>query len=369
MMFQRMKSALFFGAVGLFAVGAACVSGASAVRAADGDLLDVRDSVDAPVKMIFDTDIGGDIDDAFALALIHRLADRGSVELLGVTLTNPNEVAARFVAAVNAKYGRPDVPVGVPANSRKDDDQYSAKTLAQKTADGAVEHPVPDGFEPVEAIALLRRLLADAEDGSVVIVQVGYATNLAALLETPGDSISPLTGRELAAKKVRLLSLMGGAFTFDESTAAYRDHKEWNVICDVPAMRKVARDWPSTAVFSGYETGDLVRMSPVNLKNDYRRSPTAKILYDAFGHWTTRNTNEGYDHRRPTWDLTAVLFVARPEAGRGYFALSEAGEVDVRDDGLTTFRPDPNGRRRVYILDAAARIRVEEAFVNLCSEP
>jgi hypothetical protein len=67
--------------------------------------------------------------------------------------------------------------------------------------------------------------------------------------------------------------------------------------------------------------------------------------------------------------LTSVLFVARPEGGRGYFTLSEAGEVDVREDGLTTFKADPNGRRRVFILDEAARIRVEEAFVNLCSEP
>ena len=211
--------------------------------------------------------------------------------------------------------------------------------------------------------------MAEAEDGSVVVVQVGYATNLARLLETPGDDVSPLSGRDLAAKKVRLVSLMAGAFSFDASTAPYRDHKEWNVICDIPAMQKFAADWPTPAVFSGFETGDRVRMSPTNLKNDYRRSPTSKILYDAFGYWTSRNTNEGYDHRRPTWDLTSVLFVARPESGRGYFALSEAGEVDVREDGLTTFKADPNGRRRVFILDEAARIRVEEAFVNLCSEP
>ncbi len=374
--FRRLKNVFWggfglLGEVGLLAVVVwSCVGvAATTANAAEGDLLDVRDSADAPVKMIFDTDIGGDIDDAFALGLIHRLADRGAVELLGVTLTNANEPAGRFVAALNAKYGRPGVPVGVASKSTKVFDEYPSKTLAQKTADGAAEYPVPDGFKLEESVSLLRRLLAEAEDGSVVIVQVGYASNLAALLETPGDDVSPLTGRELAAKKVRLVSLMAGAFSFDDSTAAYRDHKEWNVICDIPAMQKFAADWPTPAVFSGYETGDRVRMSPVNLKNDYRRSPTSKILYDAFGHWTARNTKEGYDHRRPTWDLTSVLFVARPESGRGYFALSEAGEVDVRDDGLTTFKPDPNGRRRVFILDEAARIRVEEAFVNLCSEP
>ena len=43
-----------------------CASTAHSL-AAQGDLLDVRDSSDAPIKIILDTDIGGDIDDAFAL--------------------------------------------------------------------------------------------------------------------------------------------------------------------------------------------------------------------------------------------------------------------------------------------------------------
>ena len=73
-------------AIVLAAVLALCQTSPSA----DGDLLDVRDSQDEPVKLIFDTDIGGDIDDAFALALIHRFADRGQCELLGVTLTTAN---------------------------------------------------------------------------------------------------------------------------------------------------------------------------------------------------------------------------------------------------------------------------------------
>lgn len=37
------------------------------------------------VKILFDTDIGCDCDDAGALALLHRLCDRGEAELLAVT--------------------------------------------------------------------------------------------------------------------------------------------------------------------------------------------------------------------------------------------------------------------------------------------
>ena len=46
-----------------------------------------------PIKIIFDTDIGGDCDDAGALALIHRLCDKGEAELLAVrTRVSPTRV-------------------------------------------------------------------------------------------------------------------------------------------------------------------------------------------------------------------------------------------------------------------------------------
>lgn len=353
-----------------FFLTAATLLGAAFAFAADGeaDLLDVRDAQNKPVKLILDTDIGGDIDDAFALALVHTFCDRGKCEFLGVTLTNAEPAAARFVAAFNAKFGRPNVPVGVPEVAGRDTDSYPTKTLAQTLPNGDLEYPVPEGFEPEDSIALLRRLLASAEDGEIVIAQIGFSTNLARLLETPGDEISPLTGRELAAKKVRLVSAMAGSFALtDDVPEFYETHCEWNVICDIASAKKVFGEWPGPIVFSGYEVGDRIRISPTNLRNDYSIG-RAKILRDAFWHWTTKNTNEGFDHRRPTWDLTSVLYVLRPETRRGYYTLTEPGKVDVADDGRTTFTTDPTGNRRVFLTDEAARIRAEEAFVNLCSE-
>ena len=40
--------------------------------------------------MTFDTDLGNDVDDAMALAVIHALESRGECELLCVTLTKDN---------------------------------------------------------------------------------------------------------------------------------------------------------------------------------------------------------------------------------------------------------------------------------------
>jgi len=68
----------------------------------------------APVRLILDTDMSGDCDDAGALALLHALADLGEVELLA-TVTNRKDrtnASAAAVDAINTYFGRPDLPIG-----------------------------------------------------------------------------------------------------------------------------------------------------------------------------------------------------------------------------------------------------------------
>src|SRR5208337_931921 len=114
--------------------------------------------------VIFDTDMGNDIDDALALAMLHALTDRGECELIGVTLTNANPAAVPYVRMVNRFYGRGDLPVGAAIEALKDGagDGYMAAALRAMPAGSA---------RPAEAApALLRRLLANARE-KVTIVQ------------------------------------------------------------------------------------------------------------------------------------------------------------------------------------------------------
>ena len=103
-------------------------------------------------------------------------------------------------------------------------------------------------------MALLRKVLAARPDGSVVIVQVGFATNLAWLLDSPSDDVSPLTGKELAAKKVRLVSAMFGAY----KSGGVNPHREYNVVEDLTAAKKFTADGPTPIVFSGFEVGQAI---------------------------------------------------------------------------------------------------------------
>jgi len=83
-----------------------------------------------PVRIIFDTDMGNDVDDAIALALLHAMETRGEARILAVTITKDNRYAAPFVALFNKAYGRPGIPIGVVKDGvTKDDGKYLRPVL------------------------------------------------------------------------------------------------------------------------------------------------------------------------------------------------------------------------------------------------
>jgi inosine-uridine nucleoside N-ribohydrolase len=207
-----------------------------------------------PLKLIFDTDMGNDTDDVMALCMIHALQSRGAVELLAVTITKDHPQAAAFVDAVNTFYGRPDILIGVVRGGATPEPGKFNLLADAKNEDGTLRYPhdLASGADAPEAVDLLRSTLAAQPDNSVVLVQTGFFTNFRRLLNTLPDAISPLRGRELVAKKVKLLSIMAGAF---QTVGWDTRHLEYNVVKDVPAAQKLAQEWPTPVLWSGYEIG------------------------------------------------------------------------------------------------------------------
>lgn len=309
------------------------------------------------VNLIFDTDLGNDVDDALALGVIHALQSRRECRLLAVTLTKDHRLSAPFVDLVNTFYGRGSIPIGVVKNGPTQ--QASKFTTLATVRDGTklrYPHDLLDGNKAPEATEILRRVLAGQPDKSVTIVQVGFSTNLSRLLDSRPDKYSRLNGRELATRKVRLLSVMAGAF----QPIRGKQHLEYNVVKDIPAATRLASEWPTPIVYSGFEIGIAVPYPGSSIEKDYRyrkHHPLAEAyrLYNP------------PPHNRPTWDLTSVLWAVRPN--HGYFDLSPAGTVIVEGNGLTRFTPAKNGKHRYLKLNAKQKIRVTEALVQLSSQP
>ncbi len=311
-----------------------------------------------PVPLIFDTDMGNDCDDVLALGVIHALQSRGECELLAVTITKDNELAAPFTDVVNTFYGRGDIPIGV-CRSGVTPDPGKYNVIAQRAEE--FPHDLKSGKDAPDAVTVLRKALASQADGSVVVAQVGFSTNLVNLLKSQPDDISPLTGSELVSKKVRLLSIMAGAFTqiVGESGHLY-DHKEYNVVQDLPAAKALCQDWPTQIVWSGFEIGLNLTYPHESILQDYNYVPHHP-LSEAYTLYIPP------PHDRPTWDLTSVLFAIRPD--RDYFDVSPAGRVTVAEDGLTTFKADQQGRDRYLVLTEVQKGRASEALVQLSSQP
>ena len=309
------------------------------------------------VKLVLDTDMGNDIDDALALAMIHALQNRDECELLAVTISKDHPETVPYIDAINTFYGRGDIPLGiVKGGVTPEPSKFTG--VAQERTNGAFvfPHTATLGTPSRGAVDLLRETLAGQPDGSVVIAQIGFSTNLTRLLESQGDGHSDLVGLDLVRKKVNLISIMAGAF----APIRDRTHLEFNVIHDIPSAQYLAEHWPTPIVWSGFEVGLAIRYPAVSIEQD-------------FGYVERHPIVESYQryiptpHERPTWDLTSVLHAVRPD--RGYFGVSTAGKVAVHDDGETVFEPRAKGMHVYLTVGDTDVLRIQELFATLVSEP
>jgi inosine-uridine nucleoside N-ribohydrolase len=336
----------------------------------------------APVNVIFDTDMWSDIDDALALAMLHALQDRHEINLVAVTVSTGDKWCASYVDLVNTFYGHPRVPIGLVRNGLDTaafrriypsvtwpTTRYTELLSEERNKDGTLMYPhrLLDGSKAPEAVSLLRKTLMAQPDGSVVMIQVGYSTNLARLLDSAADVVSPLKGRDLVRQKVRLLSVMAGNFgesTGDGSILA-KGSPEFNLKSDVPSAQELFSNWPTAIVASGFEIGKAMLYPAVSIERDFsyvEHHPIAET-YRTYAE----ETSSRWPHAHATYDLTAVLYAVRPD--RDYFSLSKPGRITVLPDGGSRFDESENGSHRYLILSEAQKARTLEAMVMLVSQP
>ena len=159
------------------------------------------------------------------------------------------------------------------------------------------------------------------------------------------------------ARKVKLLSLMAGAFQAIDGKEGYQ---EYNVVKDIPSFRTLVKRWPTTMVFSGFEIGIALPYPATSIEKDYNYVPHHPLA-EAYIRYNPP------PHNRPTWDLTSVLYAVLGD--RGYFDVSPRGRVTVNAGGATRFEENSQGSHSYLILRPEQKPRVLEALVQLSSQP
>ena len=297
-----------------------------------------------PTKIILDTDIGDDIDDACALALI-----LGSPEfdLLGVTTVFGNvDARVRQAQTVLKMAGCEGVPVaagvGAPISPRL--------SMESAPADhGVAGHPVLaptrqylDGIRPCQDGSALPADQLPAPDprGAVTflidtiranpgltVCTVGAQTNLAVALAVEPRLVNDI-GRVVA---------MAGHFN--------EPRPEWNIVCDPVAAALVANSGVET-FYVGIDVTRKCVMTPEQLDRLFTAdTPIAQNLSNATRMWQARCAEQGHPNRRPMLhDPLAVATILKPdlvETRTGTVRVELAGEHTY---GLTLFREVAHGQ-------------------------
>ncbi|HEY6445004.1 MAG TPA: nucleoside hydrolase [Acidobacteriaceae bacterium] len=173
----------------------------------------------APVKVILDTDIGDDIDDAFSLAL---LLSSPKVQLLGVTTAwGDTGLRARLVQRFLTETGHPDIPVAAgPAT-------HANSTFSQRRyAEGFPAKAWPSG--PQFLLDQIRRY-----PRQITLVGIAPFSTVAAAIDQDPETF----------RKLKRIVIMGGSIHRRYGDLGYLPDRgpepEYNIDQDIPASRKL----------------------------------------------------------------------------------------------------------------------------------
>lgn len=330
---RRTAKQTFVTAFGLLLMAAGLVAGSCpTVRAAA-----------KPVSIIFDTDIGPDVDDAGTTAILNALADRGEARILAMNCCTSSEWGAPCLDAINTYYGRPNIPIGTFKGAGFLTDAKYNRAVAEQ-----FPNDLKNGRNAPDATAVYREVLARQPDRSVTICAVGPLNNLALLLDSGPDKYSKRTGRELVARKVAKLVVMGGRFP---------EGKEWNFEQAPAAAAKVMAEWPSPILASGFEIGARVHTG----KRLETETPDSNPVRKAFALYA------GPGKGRESWDETALYAAVRsPES---LWDVKSGGRITVDPaTAINRWSVSPDGKH-AFLVERQPVAEVEKAIEDLMVQP
>ena len=307
------------------------------------------------IDFIFDTDAGADCDDIMALTYLTYAMRKGWIRLLAVThcLDTPYGVPA--IRSFFRFFGEDIPPVGRMVGGAHIPDYY-CREMAEEFATGT-------DFDRAEQAARVLRRALEKSRGGCVICAVGQFTNVCALLESKPDDISPLDGVSLVRSKCRELVVMAGAFRTGEP--------EWNVKWDIPAAKATFERCPVPITVLPFETGiDMITGKAAVEEYGY-----STPLTQSFINFHSKVCKGQYDPLRSgrhSWDPATAVYAV--EGTREFLVKSEAGRIEVKDNGATVFIPCPDGNARVLWPNTADGITEQEAkdkmaaYINRCAD-
>lgn len=274
------------------------------------------------IQVILDTDIGGDIDDTWALGM---LLNTEELDLKMVSVVSHDvEYKAKIVCRFLEKAGREDIPVALGISTSDEigcqSDWVKDYSLSQ--------YPGTVFDNAVDQIAEIVR----NSDRITTVICIGTFTNMAAFAEKYPDLI----------RKIKIVTMAGSVYKDIEGKN--NPIPECNVYYDIPAAKKV------------FSLGWDILMAPVDvcatarLFDDHYAAVLSSgkiiptMIIEQYKNWTRVHPELGGNPEKFSsilWDTVAVYLVNK----RGYLDLKNIPIV-VDDKGYT--RVDQKKGKNVF---------------------
>ena len=288
-----------------------------------------------------------DCDDVAALAMLHNIAKKGDAQILAVTVSSRYEKSAPVVQAVNTHYNRPDIPVGAPKNGTG---AYRGDSCFLDKVSSEFPTSLNSNDDAEDAVRVMRKALAAIEDKSVVIVTIGYMSNLAGLIKSGPDDISDLTGIQLIEKAVAEWVCMGGNFPDDPAI------DNVNFTRDAQPALYAIRNFPGRITFVGREIGHNIYIG-----ESFKKLGPEHPLYRSYQLHRGRY-GDNWDHH--TADPSTILYAVY--GLKDYFNIQH-GTLILHDD--CSFEWDPTKKSNMsYVLQKMDRKQMAKVMENIIME-
>ena len=224
-------------------------------------------SDDNTVKVLFDTDIGSDIDDAVALAW---LLANPRCKLVGITTVAGQPVERAKLASALCKVAGVDVPI-IPGTANPLQVE-TRQPIAQQSR--ALERwPHDTTFMDTDAIEFMAGIIARSP-GEITLLAVGPMTNVARLFERNPES----------AMQLKEVVLMCGRFGPEQIGLR---PAEWNTFCDPHAADLVFNTEAKRMRTLGLDVTTQVQMEPDEVRRRFNAPLLAPVL-DMAEEWFSR---------------------------------------------------------------------------------
>jgi len=266
----------------------------------------------APIPVILDTDIGDDIDDTWALAMLLGMPQL-DLKLVVTDYGNTPE-RTRLVAKILQRAGRADIPIGTGLKTGND-------PLTQKHWVGDFDLDTYPGKIHEDGVAALIDTIR-AQPGMITLITIGPVPNIKeALRRDPG-----------IAAKARIVCTGGRIYKGFENGG--KPLGDWNVRADATSWQAmVAAPWTiTTSPLDASE--ELVLRGESYAKVAASEHPLARIVIENYDLWSHRR-----NYPRETSSIlfdTAAVYLAYSEE----YARIETRKLTVDDKGQTLMTPD-----------------------------